>query len=541
MFRFLAWRKLYHRYKLCKDGPRQEHTRQWDRSPVPAWYLADEDDEEGEDMPFLQFVMSNYLVPASLESEEFPALPSLAWLLNLEKRPKPSNTVAEPPMHWVLQFVESQYQKKQHLFSSLALHPFYIEAKNFLERNLASLGLGPAGLAAWLCLTAASVWDVRQVIRVLLLPQSQAMGQDVTEFLYLLSTLTLLLQRQGVLPDRVHYLHYHALYFYEYDWAFKPETPTATAQVLKRGQQSLTALGFTHTVPSKTPTAEQLRIIQHPLPIPSEQPHLVKIVAYAGTGKTSTLVKLTEANPNIKFLLVVYNKSVRIQAESQFPKANVTCKTVHQMAMAKAGFMFQRKLASNLKAKDVLDSGLLGENTAGEGGQFRRAGQVSFSSSFSPILVLQVLATLSTFMNSNSLHLDLDQVPRVWRIGKREEVLSEDTRAAVLQDSVKVWGAVQDKDDSRIRIPHDGYLKVWQLRRPSLQRVSEHQVLLVDEGQDMNPAMLDIFLHQNTTRLIVGDPNQQIYLFRGAVNALDLVNPTHTYYLTQSFRLSCDA
>ena len=148
----------------------------------------------------------------------------------------------------------------------------------------------------------------------------------------------------------------------------------------------------------------------------------------------------------------------------------------------------------------------------------------------------QVLATLGAFMNSSSLQLELDQVPKVWKIGKREEMLSENTRAAVLQDSVKVWRAVQDKDDSRIRIPHDGYLKVWQLRRPSLQKISDHQVLLVDEGQDMNPAMLDIFLHQNTTKLIVGDPNQQIYLFRGAVNALDIVNPTHTYYLTQSFR-----
>ena len=328
-------------------------------------------------MPFLTFVMSNYLVPASLEIEQLQALPSLAWLLNLEKMPKPPNTVAEPPMHWVLQFVESQYQKKQHLFSCLTHHPLYVEAKAFLERTLSSLGLGPAGLAAWLCLTAASVWDVRQVIRVLLLPQSQAMGQDVTEFLYLLSTLALLLHRQGVLPDRMHYLLYHALYFYEYDWAFKPETPTVS-QVQKRGQQSLTALGFTHTVPSKTPTAEQLRIIQHPLPLPPQQPHLIKIVAYAGTGKTSTLVKLTEANPNIKFLLVVYNKSVRIQAESQFPKANVTCKTVHQMAWAKAGFMFQKKMTSNLKAKDVLDSGLLEEKTAGEGGLFRRAGQVIF-------------------------------------------------------------------------------------------------------------------------------------------------------------------
>ena len=35
------------------------------------------------------------------------------------------------------------------------------------------------------------------------------------------------------------------------------------------------------------------------------------------------------------------------------------CKTVHQMAMAKCGFMFRNKMTSNLRAKDMLDSGLL--------------------------------------------------------------------------------------------------------------------------------------------------------------------------------------
>ena len=64
-----------------------------------------------------------------------------------------------------------------------------------------------------------------------------------------------------------------------------------------------------------------------------------------------------------------------------------------------------------------------------------------------------------------------------------------------------------------------------------------HDVLLVDEAQDTNPAMLDVFLRQKkTTKIIVGDPHQQIYAFRGAVNALDLVRPDVTYHLTQSFR-----
>ena len=64
----------------------------------------------------------------------------------------------------------------------------------------------------------------------------------------------------------------------------------------------------------------------------------------------------------------------------------MVCKTVHQMAMAKCGFMFSKKLTSNLRAKDVLDSGLMVQSGEGEGGLFRRAGQV--------------VASLNTFLNS---------------------------------------------------------------------------------------------------------------------------------------------
>jgi F-box protein 18 (helicase) len=384
----------------------------------------------------------------------------------------------------------------------------------------------------------ATLVQVRAVLRTLLRPASPATGQHVTEFLYMLATLLLHFQvsqslsvappfcpsqRTERLHDRLHYLVYHALYYYENDWACKPALAAGPPPARRAGQQSLLGLGFTRVLPARTPTAEQLRIVQHPLPRPPDAPHLVKIVAFAGTGKTSTLVQMTEAHPNIKFLLVVYNKSVRVMAEAQFPKANVTCKTVHQMAMAKAGFMFTKKLTSNLKAKDVLDSGLLAEDTTGKAGsQFRRAGQVQ--------------AALSSFMNSAEPEPELEHVPLVWRVGVAEEQLDAGQRAAVLADAVRVWRAMADREDFRVRMPHDGYLKVWQARRPSLQKVVEHEVLLVDEGQDMNPAMLDIFTRQATTRVIVGDPNQQIYMFRGAVNALDLINPTHTYYLTQSFR-----
>ena len=55
-------------------------------------------------------------------------------------------------------------------------------------------------------------------------------------------------------------------------------------------------------------------------------------------------------------------------------------------------------------------------------------------------------------------------------------------------------------------MPHDGYLKLWQLEQPILKDMSgfKHDVLMIDEGQDMNPAMLEIFNYQKTTKIIVG-------------------------------------
>ena len=70
------------------------------------------------------------------------------------------------------------------------------------------------------------------------------------------------------------------------------------------------------------------------------------------------------------------------------------CKTVHQMAMGKCGWMFSKKLTSNLRAKDILDSGLLTERGEGEGGLFRRAGQV-FSSLTRHLTVPTVRPALS--------------------------------------------------------------------------------------------------------------------------------------------------
>ena len=88
-----------------------------------------------------------------------------------------------------------------------------------------------------------------------------------------------------------------------------------------------------------------------------ESKSVTRIVAFAGTGKTTTLVKLCESNPGLRFLAVMYNRAVKDEAKKTFPADNVLCYTAHGMAMAKAGFVYSKKLGTNVKVEKAVSNG----------------------------------------------------------------------------------------------------------------------------------------------------------------------------------------
>jgi superfamily I DNA/RNA helicase len=90
-------------------------------------------------------------------------------------------------------------------------------------------------------------------------------------------------------------------------------------------------------------------------------------------------------------------------------------------------------------------------------------------------------------------------------------------------------------DKGEIDVTHDFYLKKFQLSAPSLP----YDYILFDEGQDASGAMLDVFLKQRATKVIVGDMHQQIYAWRHAVNSLAKTDFT-TFHLSASFRFPQD-
>src|SRR5690625_3611389 len=86
---------------------------------------------------------------------------------------------------------------------------------------------------------------------------------------------------------------------------------------------------------------------------------LLGVMAYAGSGKTATLIEYAKANPNIRMLYVAYNRAISEEAQSKFPE-NVICRTSHQLAHARFRKKYQHKFRQNLSINMVLRE--LGDN-----------------------------------------------------------------------------------------------------------------------------------------------------------------------------------
>src|SRR5205814_6656456 len=83
------------------------------------------------------------------------------------------------------------------------------------------------------------------------------------------------------------------------------------------------------------PTPEQLAVIGTDL----NAGEALKCIAFAGTGKTSTLCEYSKLRPLDQMLYVAFNKSVQLDAEAKFP-ANVMCRTIHSLAYQSIGKSF---------------------------------------------------------------------------------------------------------------------------------------------------------------------------------------------------------
>ncbi|XP_070559585.1 F-box DNA helicase 1-like [Ptychodera flava] len=393
----------------------------------------------------------------------------------------------------------------------LKKHPkcdFAIEViKEKVSDTLVEGDPNPWCLITMLVVLSETVKDVQQIIQCILNSSSTTLASNVIECLYCIATFLFALHGMHNLNRGIHYRVFYALYLYENVIVSTPDDRDQSVPS-GSGQQSLRRYG-TGVCGGIRLTHEQLRIVKYEF----EKNDIMKIMAFAGTGKTSTLIDYTKRRPNKQFLYVCYNKSVQEQAEQAFPW-NVTCKTIHALAFNTTGRRFVKQLVSEIKSYYVTRE--LPEKRS----NFVRGKQVK--------------ETIDSYLASADQVITTRHTPDVYQNKNGERTfITHEQKMAIVQDSELIWEKMQDPDDWKIRMTHDGYLKMFQLMKPTLD---QYHCILIDEGQDCTPAAQDILLSQDCPKILVCDPHQQIYSFKGARNAMREAPSSQVFYLTQSFR-----
>lgn len=249
--------------------------------------------------------------------------------------------------------------------------------------------------------------------------------------------------------------------------------------------------------------------------------------AYAGTGKTTTLVKLSQCL--IKGTqYVVFNKRAADEAGRKMPywvKAN----TLHSLAFKAVGQPF----AERLQGSGGRDGKAMSKyDVAKECGADKHRYHIGDRHLKPGTIGSLILRTVTHWCQSAGDTIGPENVPHV------PGIASETARAELVDLIVPLAGqAWKDicRPDGILPYTHDNYLKLWALCGPVLNC----DLLMIDEAQDQNGVGCYFVNYQRQRGIpvvAVGDTFQQIYEWRGTIDALRQLELPETLYLTQSWR-----
>jgi F-box protein, helicase, 18 len=251
-----------------------------------------------------------------------------------------------------------------------------------------------------------------------------------------------------------------------------------------------------------SPTDEQRAILE-------ARGRIVKINARAGTGKTTTLRMLAEKFSDHRILYLVCNRRARESARDAFP-ANVRAYTLHALAYRDEGHKWT--VSSGFGPVDLLPA-------------FKQDRQVLASLSFE---------FLTFFLNSAHERLEHAAGPFAGILTGERLGNFKDHQGAIVAAARELAGAWYHRKRD---CPHDFYLKMFHMTGGFARELNQCDMVLVDEGQDLSPIMLDALSRCRSRIVVVGDTHQQIYYgFRYAVDAMERMAADETFDLSLSFR-----
>ena len=249
---------------------------------------------------------------------------------------------------------------------------------------------------------------------------------------------------------------------------------------------------------------------------------ILKVNAFAGTGKTTTLKELTLHYPNMRFLYLAFNRSIANEAKRKFGD-NTDVYTTHGLAYKYSRSTLNMKsLRGDYKAREIMD--ILGIP------EWIIANLVlQFFNAYCYSKYTEIDESTINNLKAEDISLSI-QYQRV-----NDEFNEIDSK--YIADKIrKLWNLMEN---GNIPITHNFYLKHFQVNLDKYIRyLSRYDVVLLDEAQDTNAVTLAIVEALPMKKVIVGDRHQQIYGFRKSLNAMEKFKADKTLYLSISFRIT---
>lgn len=231
----------------------------------------------------------------------------------------------------------------------------------------------------------------------------------------------------------------------------------------------------------------------------------LKILARAGCGKSTSTCKFIADNPDKKFLYLVFNKSMKLEADHTMKHLpNVEISTLHSYIYRKLDI--RDKYAICKADYSVFDIGKLCNIFAKSKEDF------------------ELLNTIKDMIDA--FLMTKHKVEEYL-----ETVICDSYTKSLFAKAVK--GLMTKKELTT----HATYLKKFQLGRG---KIDFYDYVVVDESQDINPCMMDIVMRKTDKKskiILLGDAKQSIYSFMGSVPALLKGVKFPTLPLTRSFRI----
>jgi superfamily I DNA/RNA helicase len=307
-------------------------------------------------------------------------------------------------------------------------------------------------------------------------------------------------------------------------------------------------------------TPEQKAILDHAIQLTNDKNYgnVIRVIAGAGTGKTTTLELLSAEllKRNQKILYLVYNKEAQREAISRFSNHhNLDCFTTHAAAMK---FMSNRKDTTQKPS----DDGVLRDKIK----SFYKQDIEKYLTSYSPIfrknaannedaaktkkflfgnvnlIGFWIFKTLQSWIRTSKRTLERNYYPIDKNQRGHQDRFKFPPGNFYMEKAMDVWERIWRGE---FPVSFDCFLKYAQMGNCV---VPQYDYIMLDESQDTTECVLDLFVTQQIHGIqkknvyMVGDAVQCIYSFRGskAKFIAQYPEPVVDFKLTNRFRFGVE-